>query len=160
MRVPDRTISASEAEKLRDRMHADEDKSTENLSTISRSLAIGLALFTYTFFMDDKINGFLTNNFLGLLAASVLGVLALTADTLHYLFAMLQVRLLRRRIKRQIEETTSMTFANLDRFERNAFYWLRWVMFWSKLIFVGCGVSIVVVIILRSAATLVQSSTL
>jgi hypothetical protein len=160
MPVPDRTISASEAAKFRDLMNADEDKSTENLSTISRSLAIGLALVTYTFFMDDKSNNFLTNNFLGLLAASVLGVLALMADTLHYLFAMLQVRLMRRRIKRQIEETASLTFANLDHFDRNAFYWLRWVMFWGKLIFVACGVSIVVVIILRSAAILVQRSTL
>jgi len=39
-------LPLAEGEKLRDRMNSDEDKSTETLSTISRSLAAGLALIT------------------------------------------------------------------------------------------------------------------
>jgi len=154
MTIPEQPISADEAVKFRDLMNTDEEKSTENLSTISRSIAIGLALVTYTFFIESKSNDFVTHNFLGLLAASMLGVLALTVDALHYLFAMFQVRLLRRRIKQQINATGALTTTNVADFNENAFYWLRWAAFWGKLVLVACGAAVVIAIVLRSAATL------
>jgi len=161
MTIPDQAIPASEAAKYRDLMNADEDKSTENLSTISRSLAIGLALVTYTFFIGDKNNDFVASNFLGLLAASVLGVLALTADALHYLFAMLQVRLMRRQIKQEIDTTGgTLTINSVDRFNKNIFYWLRWAMFWAKLVLVAFGGSVIILIILRSASAFAQNGKL
>ena len=147
--MPDRTFSFSEAEKLRDRMNADEDKSTETLSTISRSIAVGLALITYTFFVQKEHNEFLDHNFGGLLVASVFGVLALTADTLHYLFGSLQVRLLRNKIEQHVASSGTLTIASLDHLTNNVFHKLRDAMFWSKLILVALGTSIVIVIILR-----------
>jgi hypothetical protein len=156
--IPDRALSLSEGEKLRDQMNANEDKSTETLSTISRSLAVGLALITYSFFFEKDHSDFLTANFLALLAASALGVLALTADAMHYLFAMLQVQLMRRRIKQHLDGNGTLTTVTLDHFNRNTFYWLRYAMFWSKLILVACGAAVIIVIILRSAATLAQNN--
>jgi hypothetical protein len=141
--IPDEFLSQAEAEKLRDRINADEIKSTETLSTISRTLATGLALITYTFLIQKEISAFLLERFGTFRIASMLGVLSLTADALQYAFASIQVRRLRSSIKAHIREHQTLMLRDIDRFTRNLFYYLRETMFWFKLLFAGAGVIIV-----------------
>lgn len=150
-KTPSRLLSVSEGEKLRDRMNGDEDKSTETLSTISRSLAVGLALIAYTFFVQKEHTPFVADNFGWLLAASAIGVLAVTADALHYLFGTLQVRQMRRLIQQQIAIDGTLSIDQLARINKNLFYGLRSTMFWGKLVLVAIGTGIVLVIISRVA---------
>jgi len=73
--------------------------------------------------------------------------MALTADALHYLFAALQVRLMRWSIKRHVGKGKALTYGILDGFTYNVFYYLRYMMFYCKLAFVACGTAVVIVII-------------
>jgi hypothetical protein len=145
--IPDIFLSKEEAEKLRDRINADEAKSTETLSTISRTLATGLALITYTFLIQKDQSAFLLARFETFRYASILGVLSLAADALQYAFASIQVRRLRYRIKEHIRVRQVLTLQELDRFTRNWFYYLRDAMFWFKLLFAAAGTIIVVLAI-------------
>jgi hypothetical protein len=142
--IPDQEMSRDEAEKLRDRINADEAKSTETLSTIARTIATGLALITYTFLVQKDQSNFLTERFATFRCASILGVLALAADALHYAFASIQVRCLRSRIKSHVNAHRRLTLRELDEFTRNVFYYLRDVMFWAKLVLVAVGTIIVI----------------
>ena len=144
-------ISAEEAGKLRDRMNADEDKSTETLSSISRSLAIGLALITYTFFFQKDHSAFVVENFDELRYASLFGVCAVVSDALQYFFAWRQVRLMRSLIKDQIRQHKVLAIGALEKFTKNYFYYLRDIMFWLKLVFVAIG-SISVLKVIWSAS--------
>lgn len=142
--ILDEFVSKEEAEKLRDRINADEAKSTETLSTISRTLATGLALITYTFLVQKDQSAFLSARLGTFRLASILGVLSLAADGLQYAFASIQVRLLRSKIKEHIRVHQTLRLRDLDCFTRNWFYYLRDAMFWVKLVFAGAGIIIVI----------------
>ena len=148
---PARPLSFSEGEKLRDRMNADEDKSTDTLSTIARSIAVGLALIIYAFFVQKDQSEFVSRYFGWLLIASVFGVMAVTADALQYLSGMLQVRRLRGKIKQHLAANEALSIVALDKYTKNVFYALRNVMFWSKLVLVAFGTALIIVIISRAA---------
>jgi drug/metabolite transporter (DMT)-like permease len=146
-------LSLPEAEKLRDRLLADEAKSTDTLSTIARSLAVGLALITYTFFFQKDHSDFVAQNFNILKVPSILGVMALIADGLQYFFAIRQVGAARDAIKRHIVSGRPLTVAQTERYQKNQYSFPRDAMFWLKLVLVVIGSGIVIYVLSNAAQT-------
>ena len=142
-----------ELDSIRDRLNADDDKASETLSSTVRTVATGLALVVYTFITSKDQSPFVQAHFEAIRAASVLGLAALVADALQYIFALGQIGKARQMIKSgAVPESIKGTVQARS----NRYMTLRDGMFLTKIVLVAIGSFVIIDALLNTnLATLV-----
>ncbi len=126
---------------IRDRLNEDNAKASETLSTTVRTVATGLALVVYTFFFSKDQSSFVQAHFEAVRLASLLGLTALVADALQYIFALAQIGKTRRLIE---SKAVPQTVEGVVGARSNVFLTLRDFMFLVKIILVAIGSFIII----------------